>query len=81
MREPLLFAALLVLATGASADEKLDADFAALDAAFVDFLADETADVEATGAKDAELVTWLREWWDPADGRVAAQPEKTHETR
>lgn len=74
-----LFALGLVLATGAAADDKLDANFEALDAAFVEFLAEEAADTSSGGEKDAELLAWLRDWWDPADSRLAAQPEKNHE--
>lgn len=79
MRNGLLSSALLLVAASAAADEKLDAKFEALDAAFVEFLAEEAADADAGDAKDAEMLTWLRDWWDPAEGRPATGTENDHE--
>jgi hypothetical protein len=50
----------------------------ALDAEFLEFLALETQDVAQT-RQDAELVAWLRDFWNP-DARATTTAEPTEDT-
>lgn len=49
----------------------------ALDAEFLQFLAEEAQDA-AQGETDQELVAWLRDWWTPAEEHRGAS-KKTEE--
>lgn len=79
-----LLAGVLLLAAQATvvdelrADEKLDAQFETLDAAFVAFLAEEAQDGQQN-EQETELAAWLRDWWEPADATAAKRSETAHE--